>query len=557
MLSSSKISVDDDLFWHLASGRYIVTNLSIPSTNVFGHAYPEIKWIPFEWGWEVLMYITYNFTGYNGISIFRTFLVLCIYSLLFSMIIKLKLNFNLSILLLFFSSFSLLPRFTARPHLITYVFLLAVISIIIHVRYLKKDRKYLYILPLIFLVWGNMHVNGVIGLIVFGIYIFSETAERKWQKKEPSKPRLKDNEFAFCVMIFILSAASLLINPYNIGTYIFEYKLMGLKLLENINEWRSPLDTSAMSVYLIIYFFFVALGMVSIIYGYRKKDLFVISMFCFSVIYSLKAVRFTFDFFILSLIIIIISLSYLISLFKSQQIKELFDKNKAVSLALSVFLLIISYFLFNNSVYKSILNTPFRETGFGINEKYYPSDLIRFIKENKVDPTGSNVFNSLNCGGFLIWNCDGMKNFIDTRNLNDDLYNEYKLIDSKAAGFENKLNEHSIDLIIYSLPYCTQNARVIDRSLISFLIKNNNEWKLIYWDDRSFMFVKKEEKFKDLISKYEFKYLNPYNLIFNFTNISNAAKTDRTRLTMELDRKIKEEPDGVFINDLVRRIKFL
>ena len=36
LITTFKISGDDDLFWHLQVGKYITTNNVIPSTDVFG-----------------------------------------------------------------------------------------------------------------------------------------------------------------------------------------------------------------------------------------------------------------------------------------------------------------------------------------------------------------------------------------------------------------------------------------------------------------------------------------------------------------------------------------
>ena len=59
ILTTFKLFLDDDVFWHLATGRFIVQNGYIPSTDVFGFITAGTKWIPFEWGWDVLTYLIY------------------------------------------------------------------------------------------------------------------------------------------------------------------------------------------------------------------------------------------------------------------------------------------------------------------------------------------------------------------------------------------------------------------------------------------------------------------------------------------------------------------
>ena len=74
-----KITGDDDVFWHLATGKYILQTHQVPSTDIFGYMTQGQEWMPFEWGWDVITYTIYSFSGYNGISVFRTILLLLIF----------------------------------------------------------------------------------------------------------------------------------------------------------------------------------------------------------------------------------------------------------------------------------------------------------------------------------------------------------------------------------------------------------------------------------------------------------------------------------------------
>ncbi len=558
VLSSTKISTDDDVFWHLATGKYIVQNFNIPSTNIFSNAFSNVRWIPFEWGWDVMNYYIYNLFGFAGISIFRSFLVLSIYIVLIKLLLRLNLNFNLSLILLFFASFRLMGRFTPRPHLMTYLLLILIIYFIVKVKYLKHDCKSFNILPFIFLIWGNIHVNGIIGLIIFGFYIGSEVIEKNRLRENNVSLflLLKDKHIFYLLKILIICAAGLILNPFFTSTYTFEFSLSKLNLLDHINEWKSPFDSANLSsVYNKIYIGFLFLGIVNLIYGFKKKDYFIVLVFLFSVIYSMQAVRFTFDFIILNIIFLCISLSFFVHKLKIGAIVNRLSTSKNLSIALSVFFVFITYFIYNNYIYKNILQTSFRETGIAINEKFYPIELVNFVSANKINKIGGNAFNSLNCGGFLIWNIEEFKNFIDSRNLSDKQYNEYKYIEDKKAGFQEKMKNYNIDYIIYSTPYLSQNAREMNQTLIAYLIKANEEWKLIFWDDKSFLFVKNNDGFKDVIAKYEYKYINPYNLVFDYSVLTTALFKDKDRLRIELERKLKEEPQGVFVNDLYHRLK--
>jgi hypothetical protein len=181
--------------------------------------------------------------------------------------------------------------------------------------------------------------------------------------------------------------------------------------------------------------------------------------------------------------------------------------------------------------------------------------MFDFMKTTGVDKIGSKPFNNLKIGGYFIWEFSESKNFIDSRDLYDDLYSNYKNIDLKKPGFETLIEKYDFDYFIYNTPYLTVNAREIQNNIVSYLSQSNDKWKLIFWDDKSFLFVRNEQKFYDLISKYEYKYLSPYQFIFQRELFNKKYLTDKVSANSELKRKLNEEPKGVIINDMAENLK--
>ena len=122
LASSYKISGDDDLFWHLATGRYVVENKVVPDKDVFGHVTSGQEWIPFEWGWDVLSYGLYNIGGYDAILVFRSLAFCFIFFLMYMLLRKFKVNSFLSIAMLMMLLTAIMDRLSPRPHIITYIF---------------------------------------------------------------------------------------------------------------------------------------------------------------------------------------------------------------------------------------------------------------------------------------------------------------------------------------------------------------------------------------------------------------------------------------------------
>src|SRR5437667_3249358 len=92
IFSSYKVTGDDDFFWHLATGRYVVENKVVPDKDVFGYVTAGNDWIPFEWGWDVITFGLYSLGGYNLILIFRSLAFCFVFFLLFILLRKFKVN---------------------------------------------------------------------------------------------------------------------------------------------------------------------------------------------------------------------------------------------------------------------------------------------------------------------------------------------------------------------------------------------------------------------------------------------------------------------------------
>ena len=88
----------------------------------------------------------------------------------------------------------------------------------------------------------------------------------------------------------------------------------------------------------------------------------------------------------------------------------------------------------------------------------------------------------------MIWEIPGAMNFIDSRGLNDEIYYNFKTINNKLSGFEQKFESYGFDYILWFFPKLPWSNTELKTSIISYLIKNNDKWKLVYWDDDSFVF---------------------------------------------------------------------
>src|SRR5262245_32333266 len=65
--------LDEDTWWHLAVGRYVVENRAVPTTDPFSRIGQDeqIPWVAYSWLHEVALYEAYELGGLSGVLAFR------------------------------------------------------------------------------------------------------------------------------------------------------------------------------------------------------------------------------------------------------------------------------------------------------------------------------------------------------------------------------------------------------------------------------------------------------------------------------------------------------
>lgn len=547
-----KITGDDDVFWHLSTGRLIVNTLHVPSTDVFGYMTQGQEWMPFEWGWDVMTYGIYSFSGYTGLSVFRTALIIAVFLIFYYLLKRFNVSNTFSIFSLLVLSFGMIDRLTPRPHLMSYIFFALLIYIICEYRYFSRGgRKVLYFIPIIFLLWANMHMGIIAGGFLMALFFLSEFAGTYKPGINPSVVPLTKKELGFLFVILFVSALMMLVNPNFIQTYLYAYEHTKMKMLETVNEWMSPFsgryeDSLVSYIYKTLLF----VGVFNIFYAIRKKDWFFAILYAAFAVYSVRAMRFTVDFVIITFLFTVLSVYYYFNLIKNTNLKTLILYKPPLKIILGLFIIFLIINIPSNKLYLEFLKY-YRVTGVGINSDFIPTAMFDFMKQNKVPEIGDKIFNHFGTGGFFVWNFEGKKNFIDSRNLNDDIFFKYQQILTKRPGFEQKLDEYGIDYVIYLAPDLVRDPREMENTCISYFSKNPN-WKLLFWDDKSFLWVRNLPKFQELIEKYEYKYLSPFSYAYNRQLIEKGINEDLQTLKKEAERKLAEEPNGVVISSTLK-----
>ena len=218
---------DPDTGWHISAGEWIVTHHQLPAHDPWSFTAESTPWYNLSWGFDVLVY---GLFALGGLS-FIYFLTILAYSLMAMLLARQALERGAGpiVVIGFFILVAgpLIAQSTwCRPHIISAF--LFYISIQIFARDREKpSNARLAWLPLIMVLWVNMHGGFILMAVLFAVHLVEALAVDDWVRIR----RL------FTVGIF--TAMAILINPYGYHIYDGTMRTLDSVITNSIKEWRS------------------------------------------------------------------------------------------------------------------------------------------------------------------------------------------------------------------------------------------------------------------------------------------------------------------------------
>jgi len=485
------ISITQDLGRHFLLGDIILKTLNVPKTNLFSYTYPDFPFINLHWLSEVILFVVFKFIGFNGLLIFSTIIVAISFGLLFFKLFKktdflaLSTGSILYLLILF-------ERTDIRPEIFSFLFL-SVFLVILY-KYREKYTKWIFLLPLIEILWVNMHIYFIVGSgLLFFFLLENIILERK---------KLFSKKTKTLGVVFLLSLIASLINPNGItgAAYpLFFQQNYGYTIEENQNIFflwqlfqKQTIIFFALSSFLLLSSFLILLKKT------RLVDFFLSVFFTYL---AASAIR-NFPLFVFGTIsAFVYNYSFILN--------KLSNNIRKLSYILLPIVLI--FLIFNVSVKMGF--------GFGV-DPGATAGADFFLKNNLQNP----LFNNFDIGSYLDYRFyPKVRVFIDSRPGEypaDFFKNTYIPMQFDENVFSSVDKRYSFNSIFFSYLDQTPWAN-------SFLYKiiRNPKWKIVYIDNYSIILIKDNMQNKRLIAKYgmDINNLSFSNLDNNFFSLIKAV----------------------------------
>lgn len=257
---------DPDFYWHLKTGELMVSSGRLPLHDVFTYTNSGHPWVQSEWLSQWLFYQLFRIGGLNAIWLLTTLIYVACWGVTYRTCLEVVKDEGKAVLvvLLFCVSMGLLA---SRPHIFTFLLFSLLLRLLFRFKYSGTDRGLLWI-PLIMLLWANLHGGFFIGLVLMAVFSLGE-----WGKYfcHGATSRIAARRLGKLSAVVLLGLLATAVNPQGFSYWLYPYNaIVASGDMNFISEWQSPNFHEP----LFQYFLVVVLGFfLNMVYSARRPDL--------------------------------------------------------------------------------------------------------------------------------------------------------------------------------------------------------------------------------------------------------------------------------------------
>src|SRR5215472_6075071 len=167
----SALLADPNTGVHVRAGQWILSHHAIPRQDLFSFTLAGRAWCDWEWLSDVLYALLFQVRGLSGIVAFHLAL-LCLISVVLYRTARLRVGPMMAFAVTCLAMATTTIHWLARPHLLTWLFL-GVLCFLLERADVTGDYRPLLALPVLMILWVNLHPGFVAGPLVLGAWCVS------------------------------------------------------------------------------------------------------------------------------------------------------------------------------------------------------------------------------------------------------------------------------------------------------------------------------------------------------------------------------------------------
>jgi len=451
--------VDNDIWWHLKVGDWIVEHSSFPHTGILSRTAADRPWMAYSWIYEVFLSLFHSRWGLVGISVYGLLLTLAVADSIFWMTQRLSGSFWRACLLATACCAAFLFNVFPRPVFFSMVLFTVTLTLLLEARRSGRPQL-LYWLPPLFLVWANAHIQFVYGVFVVALFTAVSVLQESAARFRFVPDYLLPASLPARTLVVILGACVLAtcIGPYSYHLYfvVFDYATSKfpytyIREFQALN-FRGYTDFVQL---LLMGFAFFVLG------RQKKLDLFLLALLCVASVVGFRTAR---D----SWFVCIPAAACLAGVLGGSKRPESIGERAGLAVALALLILLYARLTdFDSDNLRIAVATVF------------PVRAINFLHDH---PQPGPLYNSFDWGGFIAWYMPDYPVAIDGRT---DLYGDE--IDTRFYLTENGDASYVDD------PYLKEAQLILlpKQKPLAVLLGSDSRFSVIYEDSQAVVFVKR------------------------------------------------------------------
>ena len=470
-IASLYLPTDPDLGWHLKYGEYFFQHHQLLRDNTFSSMMPHYHWANGSWGTDIITYVLFKIGGFFALTIAGAAVVTTTF---FFFARAGGLEFVSEVIAFPIFLFLLFPLNSSsfRGEQLSYLFLGILLFLLS--KY-KPSTKLFFFIPLLFLLWFNIHEESFLALTVFVVWVILKILPKEIQLYRQKKKWLS-KESIFLLSIAVLSMLISVINPFGLALISNALSYINNPLLKDVSQYQPfQLFSPDWISQIIVSLFFIIFAIVS---------------------FSKKRIINNYPLIIIALILLVLGLEmrrylwpayYILLLFcnlpayffKSSIKKYAYLATFAISLISIIFVLqskipITQFSNMSWNTYCTLQVVPCSPAS------------AEFLERHKLT---NSIFSYYDWGGWIIWNYPNVKPSIDGRMHIWQNPNGY----SATADYNAYIiDQKNIDASPYNIVYLPNDNDPLFLELSTLV--QQNKWKAIYVDDSSAIVVRVKKK---------------------------------------------------------------
>lgn len=240
---------DPDIWWHLRDVAEQLHAHAFLRQDAYSFTAPHAHWINHEWLAELPYWVGWRIAGVHGVLFVTAAAIELIFSGVYWLAYRKSQSWPCATLVTVVASLLSTVSFGPRTLLFGWISLIAELIIF----ELFEKRPYVALgLPLLFLVWINLHGSWLIGLILLAVFLASGLFDI--DRGLIRSPIFNSTQRRCLAVALPLSLCALLVNPYgwHLVAYPFDLAFHQALNISRVEEWRSlDLQSSRGLIFLV------------------------------------------------------------------------------------------------------------------------------------------------------------------------------------------------------------------------------------------------------------------------------------------------------------------